>query len=74
MVLQYLDCAARRESIAMFAQATERASAKRPLARIAFEWNRSRSEVRLTLTSWPGGSTRLLAVCHPYGDWIDWRM
>jgi hypothetical protein len=73
MVLQYFDRAARREFITTFREAGRRASAKRPLARVAFEWNRTRSEVRLTLTMWPGGSTRILAVCHPYGDWIDWR-
>ncbi len=74
MVLQYLDREARRAFVTMFRAAGRRACAERPLARIAFEWDRPRREVRLALTSWPGGSTQLLALCHPYGDWIDWRM
>lgn len=73
MVLQYLGDAERRTLGKMLRDAGQRACADRPLARVAFEWNRTRSEVHLMLTTWPGNSTRLLAVCHPYGDWIDWR-
>lgn len=71
MVLQYLSRDARCAFIDMLRQAGERATRARPLAWISFEWTASRNQVQLNLTSWPG-TTRLLAVCHPYGDWIEW--
>ena len=73
MVLQYLNSDARRRFVDMLQRAGARATQARPLAWISFEWTASRSEVQLTLTSWPGAATRLLAVSHPYGDWIEWR-
>ncbi|RJF93666.1 DUF2332 domain-containing protein [Sphingomonas cavernae] len=73
MVLQYLNSEARRTFIDLLHRAGARATRARPLAWISFEWTASRSEVQLTLTSWPGAATRLLAVSHPYGDWIEWR-
>lgn len=72
MVLQYLNGDARQTFADMLHRAGERATRARPLAWISFEWTRSREQVRLNLTSWPG-TTRLLAICHPYGDWIEWR-
>jgi hypothetical protein len=53
--------------------AGERATPIRPFAWISFEWTAKRREVHLSLTTWPTGETELLAVCHPYGDWLDWR-
>lgn len=73
MVLQYLTREDRDAILATVAQAGRRASADRPLAWISFEWTPARSEVQLRLTCWPTGETRVLAICHPYGDWIDWR-
>ena len=73
MVLQYLSGDARCAFADMLHGAGARATNARPLAWIGFEWTASRSEVQLTLTSWPGGTTRLLAISHPYGDWIEWR-
>ncbi|MFC3308621.1 DUF2332 domain-containing protein [Blastomonas aquatica] len=73
MVLQYLGHDQREALGTMFQEAGHRACSKRPLARISFEWNQARTEVHLKLTTWPGQTTRLLAVCDPYGDWIDWR-
>ncbi|MBB5685371.1 DUF2332 domain-containing protein [Sphingobium boeckii] len=73
MVLQYLS-AQERESISDTVQRAGRhATAQRPFAWIRFEWTPMRSEVQLSLTCWPGGEKRLLATCHAYGDWIDWR-
>lgn len=73
MALQYLDAASRdavERTLAGFgAQATER----RPLARIAFEWDEDRTAVQLCLTTWPDGATRRLATCHAYGKWIAWE-
>ncbi len=73
MVLQYLDAADRLAVIGGVRSAAARATRARPLARIGFEWNEARSEVRLMLTAWPEGRTRHLATCHPYGDWVAWH-
>ncbi len=73
MVLQYLGAEDRATIVAAVRRAGARATSGSPLAWINFEWTESRSEVRLSLTSWPHGETRVLAVCHPYGDWVDWR-
>ena len=73
MVLQYLDARDRQKIIARIAAVGADATARRPFAWISFEWNESRREVQLLLTCWPDGQTRLLAICHPYGAWIDWR-
>ena len=73
MVMQYLGEDDRRAVDAAIAAAGARASADRPLIRIAFEWTAARTEVQLWLTCWPTGESRQLATCHPYGAWIDWR-
>ncbi len=73
MVLQYLEAADRKVTTDLIAAAGARATRERPLAWISFEWTPDRSEVQLWLTCWPGGEARLLATCHPYGAWIDWR-
>lgn len=72
MVEQYFDEADRARFENFLEQAGERATVERPMARISFEWTPEREEVQLTLTQWPSGSRRLLAVCHPYGEWIHW--
>lgn len=72
MVLQYLSSTDRRIVENTIRQAGSRATAERPLARIAFEWTPDRGEVHLSLTCWPDGVTRHLATCHPYGDWVHW--
>lgn len=73
MVLQYLTAEDRRSVLDAIAAAGTRATQARPLAWISFEWTPMRSEVHLSLTTWPGGETRKLATCHAYGNWIDWR-
>ncbi len=72
MVAQYVGAADRDALERSIAAAGARADTARPLARIAFEWNPDRSAVQLRLTCWPGGGTRVLAICHPYGAWIEW--
>lgn len=41
------------------------------------EWRADRRAVELTVTTWDGsadaGETRLAALCHPYGEWIEWQ-
>ncbi len=73
MVLQYLSAGERRQVVASMALAGEAASPERPLLWIGFEWTEDRTEVELRLTSWPTGESRVLASCHPYGDWVEWR-
>lgn len=73
MVLQYCDADERRSIIDSIRGAGEYTDSAHPLAWISFEWTPSRSEVRLLLTCWPGGGTRHLATCHPYGAWLDWH-
>lgn len=73
MVLQYLNETDRLIVESAIIRAGERATVERPLAWISFEWTPTRSEVRLLLTCWPDGSTRHLATCHPYGDWVEWH-
>jgi len=31
------------------------------------------SGVQLRCTRWPDGDSTVLAVCHAYGDWVEWR-
>ena len=73
MVLQYLDEEEQAGLVEAIGRAGARATTERPFAWISFEWTPARDEVRLMLTCWPAGEPRLLATCHPYGDWIDWR-
>jgi hypothetical protein len=78
MVLQYLPEAERRAALTSIMTAGARATPERPFAWIGLEWNSDRSEVQLRLTRWPGeggetGTSQVLAICHAYGSWIDWR-
>ncbi|AQR74250.1 DUF2332 domain-containing protein [Sphingomonas sp. LM7] len=73
MVLQYLSDDDRKAATDLIAAAGARATPKRPLAWVSFEWTANRSEVQLWLTCWPSGEARHLATCHPYGAWIDWH-
>jgi hypothetical protein len=73
MALQYLDPARRQTVETAFRDAGARATATRPLARVAFEWTPARDAVHLSLTVWPDGRTHHLATCHAYGAWIDWH-
>ncbi len=72
MFLQYLSEDDRHCITAMMASAGSKATSDRPLAWIGLEWTPDRREVELRLTFWPDGESRVLAKCHPYGDWIEW--
>jgi hypothetical protein len=76
MVLQYADAAERAAIDAAFARAGALATRNRPLARISIEWGPDRRAVELRIARWDGaslqGEPHLAAVCHPYGEWIDW--
>ncbi len=73
MFRQYLPVPERARLAEIIADAGERATEQSPLAWISLEWTPDRSEVQLMLTCWPDGEQRLLATCHPYGEWIAWR-
>lgn len=72
MFLQYLSDQDRGEIATLLAAAGAGATRERPLIEIGLEWTTDRREVQLRLTSWPQGDTRVLAICHPYGDWVEW--
>ncbi|WP_294254738.1 DUF2332 family protein [uncultured Sphingomonas sp.] len=74
MVLQYLPPRDRAAVVAMIHDAGQYATPERPLAWVGFEWTETRSEVRLSLSWFPGQEERrVLATCHPYGNSVDWR-
>lgn len=73
MFRQYLPEPQRARLAEIIVQSGQVATERRPLAWISLEWTPDRSEVRLSLTCWPSGEQRLLATCHPYGEWIHWR-
>ncbi|WP_258046383.1 DUF2332 domain-containing protein [Sphingomonas folli] len=72
MVTQYLGASARARLDSVVAAAGQAATPRQPLARVGFEWTADRSAVQLRLTCFPGGDTRVLAECHPYGAAIKW--
>jgi hypothetical protein len=74
MVLQYLPPQDRAKVVAMIHEAGRAATPERPLAWVGFEWTETRSEVQLALSWFPGAEERrVLALCHPYGNSVDWR-
>lgn len=72
MVLQYLSAEDRASIEATVQKAGASATPTRPFAVIGFEWDTPRERVELRLRSWPDGSDRVIAHCHPYGAWIEW--
>lgn len=73
MVLQYFPAEEREQTLQVIARAGARASEERPVAHVSFEWTGDRSAVQLALRVWPWNYTKVLATCHPYGDWISWQ-
>ena len=77
MVLQYASDHERAAIDHAFALAGARAEPDRPLARVSIEWRADRRAVELRVTRWDGaahrGTPHLAAICHPYGEWIEWR-
>ena len=73
MFRQYLPEPQRARLAEIIVQSGQFATERQPLAWISLEWTPDRAEVRLSLTCWPSGEQRLLATCHPYGEWIHWR-
>lgn len=77
MVMQYMSADERAAIDTAFALAGTRAEPERPIARVGIEWRADRQAVELSIARWNGrehrGEARLAALCHPYGEWIDWR-
>lgn len=77
MVLQYADSRERAAIDAALAAAGARAGKDRPIARVGIEWHPDRRSVELRIAQWDGGRHQgeavVAALCHPYGEWLDWR-
>ena len=84
VVWQYLPAATRARITAHMQRLGQQATAASPLAWLSMEpgdedgWHDANSSghgkdhaVRLTL--WPGGSTQLLAMCGPHGNWMEMK-
>ena len=72
IVWQYLAEATKEEVHAAIESAGRQATARAPLAWLAFEFEVDGQRPELTLTQWPGGVRRRLATAHPHGAFVDW--
>jgi hypothetical protein len=70
IVLQYLTPAARRGVVTAVTEADMRATLEAPLAWLTMEPGREETDVKLT--TWPGGSTRLIARSGYQGRPVHW--
>lgn len=68
---QYLPPGAQARGEAVLAAAGTRARAEAPLARLSMEADGGHGAA-VTLTTWPGGTPRLLARADFHGRWVDW--
>ncbi len=76
VVRQYLEPAERERVSTLLAGAGGRASPQAPLAHLSMEPERAGAgsfDFRVSLTSWPGGRTRLLGECEGHGPPLVWR-
>ncbi|MEZ5138434.1 MAG: DUF2332 domain-containing protein [Acidimicrobiales bacterium] len=71
IVLQYLSPDERRRLLDRFDAAGDAASAAAPLAWLRLEPGGDQAELRLT--TWPGGTTRVLATSAYHGPPVAWR-
>jgi hypothetical protein len=73
IVWQYVDAAERDDIAAAMAAAGAQATPDAPLAWLRFEPGpATRDGAALSLTLWPGGATRQLAVADYHGRWVRW--
>ena len=70
ILMQYLDVAEKERLRGVFEEAGARASRTAPLARLALEPGSDEAELRLT--TWPGGTERLLATSGYHGRPVRW--
>jgi hypothetical protein len=69
-VMQYLDEAGRARFQRLLEEAGRRATSSAPLAWLRMEWGKQEADV--LLTSWPGGTTRLVAKSDNQGRRVEW--
>lgn len=70
---QYMPAQAQADVAALLAGAGSSATSSTPIAWLRMEPDDTRDpHAMLTLTTWPGGSTRKLARCDYHGRWIEW--
>ena len=71
IVFQYLSAEGRKDLLAVLDGAAARATDEAPLAWLRLEPGGDQAELRLT--TWPGGTTRLLATSAYHGPPVAWR-
>ena len=71
IMFQYLSAAGRTAMLGVIDGAGRQATPDAPLAWLRMEPGGDRAEIRLT--TWPGGTTRLLAVSSFHGPPVHWR-
>src|SRR5690606_23340104 len=72
IVWQYLPAATRARLTDAIEGRGRAATRTRPLAWLRFEADGKAPGGALTLTLWPGGTTRPLARADYHGSWVDW--
>lgn len=70
---QYFPEPVKRSGAALLAAAGARATANRPLARLALEADGGEPGAAIALTLWPGGTTHALGRADFHGRWVDWH-
>ncbi|MCQ4160783.1 DUF2332 family protein [Roseomonas sp. GC11] len=69
---QYMPESERHAIEALLSAAAARATPSSPLAWLRFEPPGTEAPPELTLTLWPDGTTRRLALAHPHGQTVQW--
>jgi hypothetical protein len=69
----YLPPAERAAIVQAITYAAERTNAGRQLAWLRLEDDEAGHQHLMTVTTWPGGVTRVLAHGSPHGQWLHWR-
>jgi len=74
VVWMYLPAPVREALKAAINDAGRRATGANPLAWLSLEFPEKGRPAQLSLTEWPGGETRTLALAHPHGSWVQWLL
>jgi hypothetical protein len=69
---QYMPRASKDGVLAALEEAGREATSDAPIARLRMEPLGQAPHATLSLTMWPGGETRRLALCNYHGRWIEW--
>jgi hypothetical protein len=74
IAFQYFSAASQRRIADHLARAGSAAEREAPLAWLRMEGvGEARGGIPLTLTIWPDGTERELALASAHGDWVEWR-